>query len=52
MEHVELHLVDVGFCIVYVLRSLYIWTFQAHLYTPRSCTQKDNWNEFVVRFKL
>ncbi len=27
-------------------------TLQAYLYTPRSCPQKGNWNEFVDRFKL
>jgi hypothetical protein len=31
---------------------MYGWTFHTHLYTPRSCPQKGNWNEFFDRFKL
>jgi hypothetical protein len=26
------------------------WTLEAYLYTPRSCPQKDDWNEFVDRY--
>jgi hypothetical protein len=31
---------------------MYGWTLHAYLYTPRSCSQKGDWNEFVNRFKL
>ncbi len=30
----------------------YGWMLQAYLYTPRSCPQKGDGNEFVDRFKL
>jgi len=30
----------------------YGWTLHACLYTPRSCPQKGDQNEFVDRFKL
>jgi hypothetical protein len=28
------------------------WTLHANLYTPRSCSQKGDWNQFVDRFKV
>jgi len=31
---------------------MYGWTLHAYLYTPRSCPQKGNWNEFMDKFKL
>jgi hypothetical protein len=38
----------------YLLRHhcTYGWTLHAYLYTPRSCPQKCNWNEFVDRFRF
>jgi hypothetical protein len=31
---------------------MYGWIFHAYLYTPRSCPQKGDWNEFVDSFNL
>lgn len=28
------------------------WTFQAYLFTPKACSQKWDYNEFIDRFKL